>query len=157
MHQPQGDERFKEVEESMSVMLGFPGGLIANFLTSYGAFKTDTVRVLGEDGSVLLDPAFVYRGLELELSDQQAKTRPQFAAYDQFRLEVDHFAVCVRENREPYTPGEEGVQDHRLMDAIYQSARSGARVEVEKFSGQDVFRTTQNEPELPPGRFLISP
>ncbi len=149
MHQPQGDERFEEVEESMSVMLGFPGGMIANFLTSYGAVKTNTVRVLGEDGSVLLDPAFSYSGLELELSDKHAKTRPQFAAYDQFTLEVDHFAGCIRENREPYTPGEEGVQDHRLMDAIYQSARSGGRVEVEKFGGQDVFRSTQNEPELP--------
>ncbi|GAA4007017.1 Gfo/Idh/MocA family oxidoreductase [Deinococcus rubellus] len=148
-HQPQGDERFREVEESMSVMLGFPGGLIANILTSYGATKTDTVRVLGEDGSVLLDPAFVYSGLELELSDKQAKTRPQFPAYDQFTLEVDHFAECIRQDRQPYTSGEEGVQDHRLMDAIYQSARSGQRVKVEKFSGQDIFRNAKNEPELP--------
>ncbi|TSA87188.1 Gfo/Idh/MocA family oxidoreductase [Deinococcus detaillensis] len=147
VHQPKGDARFKEMEESMSVMLGFPGGLIANMLTSYGAVKTDTLRVLGEAGSVTLDPAFLYVGLDLELSNKAAKTTPQFAAYNQFTLEVDHFAECIQSGKTPYTPGEEGLQDHRIMDAIYQSARSGKRVELEKFSGQDVFRNTDNVPK----------
>lgn len=146
VHQPEGDARFGEMEESMSVVLGFPGGLIANMLTSYGAVKTNTLRVLGELGNVTLDPAFVYMGLELELSDKAAKTTPQFAAYDQFTLEIDHFAECIKSGKPPYTPGEEGLQDHRIMDAIYQSARSGQRVELEKLSGQDTFRNVENAP-----------
>ncbi|ULH17113.1 Gfo/Idh/MocA family oxidoreductase (plasmid) [Deinococcus sp. KNUC1210] len=145
-YQPTDDPRFKEVEESVSFMLGFPGGLIANCLTSYGADKTTTVRVLGDQGTAVLDPAFPYVGLKLRLIDKKGETTPSFPDYDQFGLEVDHFAQCIQQGKEPYTPGEEGVQDHRLMDAIYESARSGKRVEVKKLSGQDLFRTTGNVP-----------
>ncbi|AWN24103.1 gfo/Idh/MocA family oxidoreductase [Deinococcus irradiatisoli] len=148
-HQPGNDPRFKEVEESLSFMLGFPGGVIANALTSYGAVKTDTVRVLGEKGSALLDPAFAYTGLKLSLTDAQGETIPKFVAYDQFTLEVDHFAECIRQDRQPFTPGEEGVQDHRIMDAVYRSAREGVRVELERSGSQDRFRTPENPPKLP--------
>jgi predicted dehydrogenase len=152
-HRPEGDPRFSEVEESVSFMLGFPGGVIANALTSYGADKTTSVRVLGEGGTALLDPAFVYNGLKLTLSDSGGDTLVRFPDYDQFQLEVDHFARCIQQGKEPYTPGEEGVQDHRLMDAIYESVRSGVRVSLPKHSGTDLFRTRDNEPApLHPGR-----
>ena len=39
-------------------------------------------------------------------------------------------AQCVRGNRQPHTPGEEGLQDQRLMEAIYESARTGRVVKV---------------------------
>ena len=32
---------------------------------------------------------------------------------DHFALGMDHFAECVRQNKPPYTPGEEGPQDQR--------------------------------------------
>ncbi|GAA5532890.1 Gfo/Idh/MocA family oxidoreductase [Deinococcus aluminii] len=140
LHQPQDDPRFKEVEESMSFLLGFPGSLVANCLTSYGTQKTATLRVLGEQGTVLMDPAFTYQGLELTLSDQQGDFRPKFPSEDQFSLELDHFAQCIREKKTPWTPGEEGVQDHRIMDALYRSARSGQVVKLEKVGGRDAFR-----------------
>ena len=158
LHQPENDPRFKEVEESVSFMLGFPGGIIANALCSYGADKTDSLRVLGENGSALLDPAFVYTDLKLEMRMPEGQTVVNFPAYDQFRLEVDHFAQCIKDDKPPYSGGAEGVQDHRLMAAIYRSARSGERVKVEPLAGQnvagqDVFRNTENTPQqLKPGR-----
>ena len=152
-HQPENDPRFREVEESVSFMLGFPGGVIASALCSYGADKTTSVRVLGDLGAALLDPAFTYSGLKLNLSDEGGETLVRFPDYDQFQLEVDHFAQCLKQGREPYTPGEEGVQDHRLMDAIYQSVRSGLRVNLPTHSGSDVFRTVSNQPiQIEPGR-----
>ncbi len=147
-HRSQNDPRFGEVEESVAFMLGFPGGVIANALTSYGAVKTNTVRVLGEEGSAALDPAFSYTGLKLSLIGKAGESLPSFPAYDQFTLEVDHFAECIKSGRTPFTPGEEGLQDHRIMDAVYRSAREGVRVELEHLSGQDVFRS-DNKPALP--------
>ncbi len=146
-YQPKNDPRFAEVEESMSIMLGFEGGLIANILTSYGAQSVSTVHVLGDAGAAVLDPAFAYRGIELSIRNDKAQVAPQFAAYDQFGLEIDHFAQCVRSGKTPYTPGEEGVQDHRIFEAVYKSARKGKRVELKRFDGQDVFRGTP--PKLP--------
>ncbi|PNY80825.1 Gfo/Idh/MocA family protein [Deinococcus koreensis] len=149
MHQPKKDKRFKEVEESMSFMLGFADGVVANIHTSYGAFKTDTLRVMGEDGSLLMDPAFKYEGLQLTLSSEAGKTMPTFPSYDQFSLEFDHFAQCVRSGKQPWTPGEEGVQDHVIMDALYESARSGKVVKLKAVKKRDAFRGTK--PKLPKG------
>jgi hypothetical protein len=47
---------------------------------------------------------------------------------------------CIAENREPHTPGEEGVQDHTIMEAIYESARTGAPVQLPRFDKLDVTR-----------------
>jgi predicted dehydrogenase len=43
---------------------------------------------------------------------------------------MDHFAECILTNRQPHTPGEEGLQDHRVMEAIYEAARTGRTVKV---------------------------
>jgi len=37
---------------------------------------------------------------------------------------------CVISNATPHTPGEEGLQDQRIMEAIYESARTGGAVKV---------------------------
>jgi predicted dehydrogenase len=37
---------------------------------------------------------------------------------------------CVLRNIEPHTPGEEGMQDQRIIEAIYESARSGNPVSL---------------------------
>jgi len=34
-------------------------------------------------------------------------------------------AECVLNNKIPHTPGEEGLQDQRIVEAIYESARRG--------------------------------
>ncbi len=49
---------------------------------------------------------------------------------NQFALEIDHMAECVRSGRVPRTPGEEGLQDQRLMEVIYASAREGRPVRL---------------------------
>ncbi len=104
LHQPEGDERFGEVEERVSWTMGFSGGVVAHCLTSYAAQSTSTLRVLGEKGSVLMDPAFDYQGLKLTIEDSEGKFQPSFPAYDQFGNEFDHFAQCIREGKTPWTP-----------------------------------------------------
>ena len=39
----------------------------------------------------------------------------------QFPREADHLADCILQNKEPKTPGEEGLRDMKLMAAIYKS------------------------------------
>jgi predicted dehydrogenase len=52
----------------------------------------------------------------------------EMAPVDQFAREMDAFAWSIRNNVTPLTPGEEGIQDLRIIDAIYQSAASGQTV-----------------------------
>jgi hypothetical protein len=39
-------------------------------------------------------------------------------------------AQCVAENRMPRTPGQEGLQDHIVMEAIYEAARTNRVIEL---------------------------
>jgi len=56
-------------------------------------------------------------------------------------------AVCVQEDREPHTPGEEGLQDHVLMVAIYRSAQENAPVRMDTPAGRDATRGPDPEQE----------
>lgn len=49
-------------------------------------------------------------------------------------------AACVLKGRRPRTPDEEGLQDQKLMEAIYQSAAENRPVALESISGEDRFR-----------------
>jgi len=57
-------------------------------------------------------------------------------------LEMDHLALCIMDNAEPYTPGEEGMQDQKIMDAIYESAKEERVVKLKEVKGKDAFRGT---------------
>jgi predicted dehydrogenase len=59
---------------------------------------------------------------------------------NQFATEIDHMAECILTGRRPRTPGEEGLQDQRLMEAIYRSAAENRPVTLERTSGRDQFR-----------------
>jgi predicted dehydrogenase len=47
---------------------------------------------------------------------------------NQFTAELDHLAGCILQGHTPRTPGEEGLRDQLLMEAIYASAASGRPV-----------------------------
>ena len=129
-----GDPRFKEVEETVTFQMRFPSGVLSNNATSYGAFECRRYRVNAEAGWFGLDPAYAYQGLQLETAHAEGpvedRAHPGIMPKDQFALEMDHMAGCVLENQGPYTPGEEGLQDQRIMEAIYESASSGKPVRI---------------------------
>jgi predicted dehydrogenase len=43
---------------------------------------------------------------------------------------MDHMSDCVMQNKEPLTPGEEGLRDLTIMMAIYEAAKSGRTVKL---------------------------
>jgi predicted dehydrogenase len=139
-----GDDRFKEIEENVSFTLRFPSGVIAQCMTGYGSFNNKSYTVYAETGSIEMDPAFSYHGLRQERTHapggKQLKEVPNDPQKDQFALEMDHMAECVRQNKTPYTPGEEGLQDQRIMEAIYQSAAENKPVKLPAVANLDAFR-----------------
>lgn len=135
---PASDDRYAEVEETIAFMLRFPSGTIAQCSASYGAHESKDMRVRLEKGSLELDNAFAYRGQRLKIARRKGnaesveEVRP--GVKNQFTLEIDHFAECVLNDLTPKTPGEEGLQDQLLMEAIYRSAREGVPVRIEHSS-----------------------
>ncbi len=143
-YSPRNDPRFADVEETVSFMLRFPSNFIANCFTSYGARDDKHQRLNFETASVDMPNAYMYRGQEMMIThrdgDYTAKDRLVITPNNQFAAEIDHMADCVRDNRVPRTPGEEGLQDHILMEAIYQSAREGVPVRLPPQERLDMFR-----------------
>ena len=119
-----GDPRFKEVEESINFQLRFPSGVLANCTSSYGYASQSHTRVICTDGWYEMDPATIYRGLRLTVHRRNRSEEVDLPAKDHFALEMDHMSDCVIQNKEPLTPGEEGLRDMKLITAIYEAART---------------------------------
>ncbi|HTW95139.1 MAG TPA: Gfo/Idh/MocA family oxidoreductase [Tepidisphaeraceae bacterium] len=114
------DPRFVEVEESTAWTLKFPSGLLANCTASYNAKGTNRCRIILEDGMIDMEPATAYMGNTLR--DPKPIDLPHV---NQFQVMMDYFSDCVANNKTPDTPGEEGLQDMRIIEAIYEAGRTG--------------------------------
>jgi predicted dehydrogenase len=125
-----GDEHFKEVEETVMFQLRFPSGVLANCSSSYGYSGQSRFRAVTTQGWFELEPANNYTGLRLRVkrgNELEEVTLPQ---RDHFAAEMDHMSGCVMDNKEPLTPGEEGLRDIKLITQIYEAARTNKTVKV---------------------------
>ena len=69
--------------------------------------------------------------IEVKIGEkEQEKT---FSARDQFGAQITYFSDCILKRRDPEPSGEEGLIDVRIVEALYQSARSGKPVRLPKF------------------------
>ncbi|HEY5803769.1 MAG TPA: Gfo/Idh/MocA family oxidoreductase [Lysobacter sp.] len=119
--------KFAEVDETMVWTTRFPSGVVAYCSTSYKAGRIQNLRVNAERGWFELDPAFFYGGNRGRRSDGR---EIRFPEVDMFAAEMDDFAQCILENKPTRVPGEEGMRDVRIMQAIYESARTGRAVSL---------------------------
>ncbi len=138
--QPKDDPRFTEVESHCSFVLKFPSGFVATCTTAYDVHRSTFLRLEGSEAWGEMSPAFGYHGSKLRFSrlDEAKKEEvlePSIPDKDQFATEMDHFAQCVKTGREPRTPGAEGLQDQRVVEAIYTSAATGKPVRVSPPAG----------------------
>lgn len=129
-HSTPGDPRFKEVEETVVFQLRFPSGVLANCSSSYGAGGVNRYRAVGAKGWLDLEPATSYTGLRLRVRKGNATQEIDLGQADHFAAEMDHFSEAIVNNTGVRTPGEEGLQDLKLMMAIYEAARTRRMVRV---------------------------
>jgi len=126
-----GDKRFREIPETVHVILRFPNERMANFICSFGAADRSRYEIVGTKGSVVVDPAYEYaEGLGYELTIGEKKKRKKFAKSDQFAPELIYFAQCVRKGRTPEPSGKEGLIDVAIIEAIHRSIDTGEWVEL---------------------------
>ena len=118
-------EKFNSVEESMTWQMEMPGNMIAECATSY----SDDMKYLRADadsGWFELQPAYQYRGIKGKTSDGKMN----FPEVNQQALQMDDFALSIKENKPTRVPGEMGRQDVKILQAIYKAMETGERVEI---------------------------
>jgi predicted dehydrogenase len=127
-YQPKDEERFKDWPASYVFTLRFPSGALAHGSCGFNGNGSRRYRAFCNDGWFGLEPAYGYGGLKIQASKPDLIVDlPQI---NHFSTEMDHFAQRIMENRESDTPGEEGLKDMKVLEAIWRSVDSGKAEKV---------------------------
>jgi len=130
-----GARKLSEIDESTGALLRFEGDRLAAFVTSFNAADLGSYVLVGTKGQVRVDPAYEYaQGLSYELTVDGKTTRKHLVKRDQFAPELLYFSDCILRNRSPEPSGEEGLQDVRIVEALYRSAKTGRAVKLPPFT-----------------------
>lgn len=126
-----GDERFREIDEMTSAILRFPGERLATVTSSFGMAAEGWYEVVGTKGSLCLENGYEYAQKKvLSLTVNEKTVSKNFSVTDQFAPELVYFSDCILNNKIPEPSGEEGLADVRIIEAIYQSAKHHAPVNI---------------------------
>jgi glucose-fructose oxidoreductase len=139
-----------EIDETTAATLRFGDRYIATFVTSFNASDVGSYRIVGTKGHLRADPAYEYaEGLTYEVTIGNKTTRHTLSKRDQFAPELLHFSDCILNGTQPEPSGEEGMQDVRIVEALYRSARRGRPVDLPPF--RDVKMPTPSQRITRPG------
>lgn len=116
---------FKDVEETLEWTMEFPNGEVCRGYTSYND-RGNQFRAEAPNGWFDVQPAFGYGGVRATTS----KGPVEAPNVNQQALQMDDFALCVKEDRVSKVGGAMGRRDVVILNAIYQAMNSGQRVEV---------------------------
>ncbi len=124
------DPRFREVPQTVSYTMRYPGGILADGTCCFSTVEKRRYEVVGSKGWIAMDPAFAYRGLKLSRFDGQQIHDYQIPQVNQFASEMDAFSTSVLENKPSATPGSLGLADMLIIEALERSIESGKTEKV---------------------------
>ena len=126
-----GSAKLREIDESTGAVLRFDGERLATFVTSFNAADVSSYRIVGSKGQLHVDPAYEYaEGLAYALTVNGKTTRKRIGKRDQFAPQLLYFSDCILKDRQPEPSGMEGLQDVRIVQALYESAKTRKAVSI---------------------------
>ncbi|WP_111672365.1 Gfo/Idh/MocA family protein [Algoriphagus litoralis] len=111
--------------EIVEAELEFPGGVIGKIKTSF-AENTNFLNIRCEKGMIEMAPFSAYSGNKGK-SPLGEINFPYDVPWQQAN-QMDHDAMAIMQGKPMPVPGEEGLRDIRIVQAILKSAESGSRV-----------------------------
>lgn len=116
-------EMFDEVDETMRFELDFPEGIKAKCRTSFGE-NWNNLHINCQNGWYTLNPFQAYSGVQGEASNG-IKLQP-FKGNQQAQ-QMDNDALAIINKKPPIVPGEDGLKDIKVVEAIYKSASENGK------------------------------
>lgn len=119
-------EIYTEVEETMHFDLEFPAGVTASGQATFGG-GLNTLETKFTNGWYKLEPFQGYSGIKGITSDGKAldATIP-----NQQAKQMDDDALAILNNKPLIVPGEEGLKDIKVVEAIYRSVAQKQKVKI---------------------------
>ncbi|MGV3639200.1 MAG: Gfo/Idh/MocA family protein [Adhaeribacter sp.] len=115
------------LDETTEARLEFPGGVLADIKTSFGE-NINYLNIACQKGKIELAPYQSYNGIKGS-SPLGSIYHPYQVPWQQAK-QMDDDAGAIMQKKPLLVPGEEGLRDIRIVQAIYQSAASGKRVPI---------------------------
>jgi predicted dehydrogenase len=113
------------LDEVTTATLEFPGGLMADIKTSF-AENINFINITCEKGEIKLSPYSSYSGLNG--SSPLGAINHRYDVPWQQAKQMDDDALSIMQKKPMLVPGEEGLRDIRIVEAIYKAAGSKQRV-----------------------------
>ena len=120
-------EKFKEgVDETIQFQMGFPSGAVASCLSTYSMNNLDKFFLNGEKGFAEMQPSTGYGPIEGRTHKGELK-HPHVTHQT---VQMEAMSDIILQNMKPQVPvdGEEGLKDLKIIDAIYEAARTGKKI-----------------------------
>lgn len=122
-------EKFKAgIDETIQFQLGFPGGAVASCLSTYSMNNLDRFFLNGENGFAELMPATGYGPIQGKTN----KSVLDAPVVTHQTVQMDAMAGIIFNNEQPVVAadGDEAVKDLIIMDAIYEAAGTGKKIDL---------------------------
>ena len=130
------DHDICNVEDLASAMIRFENGAV---LSVEAAFSLNIkkpegkIELFGTKGGAKMDPKLeLYGELNGYMTDMTLSGIETALDFDViFQNEIDHFVACLQGKTDCIAPAEDGVMMMKILDGIYESARTGHEVVID--------------------------
>ncbi|WP_114780633.1 Gfo/Idh/MocA family protein [Botryobacter ruber] len=115
------------LDETTQAKLEFPGGVMADIETSFGK-NINYLNITCEKGEINMQPYQSYAGVRG--SSPLGEIHHPYQVPWQQAKQMDDDALAIMQKKPMLVPGEEGLRDIRIVEAIYKAAGTGKRVQL---------------------------
>ncbi|MBE8720767.1 Gfo/Idh/MocA family protein [Sphingobacterium pedocola] len=122
--------KFKEgVDETIQFQLGFPNGAVASCLSTYNMGSLDRFFLNGEKGFAEMRPSTGYGPIK----GRTNKGELNHPHVPHQTIQMDEMASIILDGKTPIlsVDGKVGLQDMKIIDAIYRACAIGQRQELD--------------------------
>jgi predicted dehydrogenase len=122
------------VDEHVVAQASFPGGRTAEWCVSWQAGPGHVAEAYGTAGAIRMERAWgidEQGATRLEIVDADgAREVIEFEPVRQFELQLAHMRECLETGQPHRIPPEDSIAQMRVIDAVYESLRTGAPAPV---------------------------
>ena len=129
------DNDICNVEDLATAMIRFDNGAVLVVETSFSLHTkkgNGTIELFGTKGGAKLDPELeLYTEINDYMADIALDAETALSFDGLFQNEINHFISCIKDGTKCESPAQDGVEIMQILDAIYESARTGHEVVLE--------------------------
>lgn len=132
-YRSQDYDDFNDVEDAATAIIKFDNGMTLSFETSWVLFTKgphNYLDIYGDKAGAQMEPLLEFYE---EKDDYLVEVKPKIETRADkfqhiFNEEINHFVDCIVNNTPCINTGEDGVEIMKILDAIYESSRTGHEV-----------------------------